>query len=115
MATKAEIRDRAANDLGILRLGQSLQSQDATRITEGYEEVYSFLVKEGLATWAATGDVPDSVTPYVVSLTAKNCLNTYGVSESRYARIVNDAAVAMREIRAVVSPDYVSQDEPQDF
>lgn len=115
MATKAEIRDRAASELGILRLGQSLQAQDDSRITAGYEEVYAFLVKEGLATWAATGDVPDSVTPYVVALTAKNCLGTYGVSELRYGRIVADAVTAMREIRAIISPDYVSQDEPKDY
>ena len=51
MATKTDIRDRAGSDLGLLRLGQSLQSQDATRITSAIDEVYADL-KEG-----RTGDM----------------------------------------------------------
>ena len=48
--TKNEIRDRVATDyLGILQLGQSLQSQDDVRILQGYDEVYEYLKKKGLA------------------------------------------------------------------
>lgn len=52
MATKAETRDRAATDLGILRLNQSLQHQDKVRVEAGYDEVHADLKEEGLATWA---------------------------------------------------------------
>lgn len=115
MATAAEIRDRAASDLGMLMIGQSLQAQDATRITSGYTEVYAALKKEGLATWASTAAVPDELVPYVVALVADNCLNTYGVSTERYNRIKLIVASALREIRKLVAPDYASSDDAVDY
>jgi hypothetical protein len=115
MATADEVRDRAANDLGLLRLGQSLQAQDTTRIENGYTEVYAKLKKHGLATWASDADVPDEIAPYVVTLVADNCLGTYGVSKDRFDRIKLAAATALKEIRQLITPDYVSQDEATGF
>jgi len=114
MATKAEVRDRAANDLGLLRLGQSLQSQDATRIESAYDEVYQDLVDQGVATWTSTGAIPTKVVPHVAALVADNCLNTYSVADSRYARIKASSANAFREIRRLVTAHYVS-DPVRDF
>ena len=119
MATRNEVRDRAANDLGLLMLGQSLQAQDSTRILAGYDEVYASLKKDGLATWASTAEVPDEVVPYMVTLVAHNCLNVYGVSVERYNRIMllagTNGEVARGEIRRLVKPDYVSMDDPTDY
>jgi hypothetical protein len=115
MATKAETRDRAANELGLLRLGQSLQYQDQVRIESAYDEVYEQLKEDGLATWASTGSVPTKLVPHVVALVADNCLNTYGVSNDRYTRIKNDSSVAKREIRNLITPDFESLEDPSDF
>ena len=110
MTTKQDIRDRAASDLGILRLNQQLQHQDKERIESGYAEVYDSLKIEGLATWPLDGDVPDAVTPYIVALVAKNCLGSYGVSDKRYARIMNAAAEALPEIRKNTTANYISEE-----
>jgi hypothetical protein len=115
MATKAEVRNRAANDLGLLRLNQDLQAQDVTRIESGYDEIYAQLKKEGLATWATTAEVPDELVPHVVALVADNCLSTYGVSVERFNRIKTSSIPAMREIRRLNAPHYPSQDEPTDY
>lgn len=119
MATVAEIRDRAANDLGILRLGQSLQSQDSTRITSGYNEVYQQLKVDGLATWTSSGDVPTELVPHVVVLVAHNCLNAYGVAPERYQRIINASGVdgekAKKEIKKLVTSYQPSQDNATDY
>lgn len=116
MATQAEIRDRAANDLGILRLGQSLSAENATRIEEGYAEVYAMLVDQGLAVWAIANEVPDAIVQPVVSLVAENCLNTYGVSDVRYQRIKLEASQAEKKIRIFVENDEVlPQSEPENF
>ena len=115
MATTAEIRDRAANDLGLLRLGQALQSQDATRITSAYNEVYEILKEDGIAAWTSTGDIPTKFVKYVVSLVVDNCVNTYGVSDSRYQRLKIEVPNAMREIRKLVAPDYASMDNATDY
>jgi hypothetical protein len=115
MATKAEVRNRAANDLGLLRLNQDLQAQDVTRIEAGYDEVYAQLKKEGLAIWASTAEVPDELVPHMVALVADNCLATYGVSPERFQRIKSSSIPAMREIRKLTAPHYPSLDNPTDY
>lgn len=115
MATKNEIRDRAAQELGILQIGQSLQSQDDTRVSDGYDEVYAQLRKDGLAVWASTGTTPDELTPHVAALVADNCLGSYGVSPARYERVKLAALNGKREIRKYATQDYISQDDATDF
>ena len=115
MATKAEVRDRAAGDLGILMLGQTLAAQHATRITSAYEEVYAQLKKDGLATWASTGEVPDELVPHMSALVADSCVLQYGVSPERHARIKAAALEARREIRKYTSPDYPSMEDAVDY
>jgi len=117
--TKAEIRDRAATELGRLRLGQSLQHQDKVRIEDAYSEVYEDLKDEGLNIWPSDGNVPDSLVPYVSGLMALNCANTYGVSNERFQRIVAvtgvDGERAKREIRRLVNPQHESLEDPSDY
>ena len=115
MATTAEVRDRAANLLGILPLGQSLQAQDAARISSGYNEVYERLRLDGLATWTSTGSIPNEVVPHVVALVAENCVNDYGCSTERYQRIVISAAAAPDEISKLVAKFHVSQNGADDY
>lgn len=119
MATKAEVRDRTGNELGILPLGQPLKAQDVTRIESAYDEVYAELKKEGLATWTSTAAIPDELVRFVVTLMADNCLNTYSVPVERFNRIKTDSGEngerAKREIRKFIEPFYVSTDEPTDY
>lgn len=110
-----EIRDRAANDLGLLVVGGTLQAQHAARISQGYAEVYANLLKDGLAIWAFANDVPDTHAPYVIALVAENCLNTYSVSNDRYTRIKNAASVAPVKIQAASIPNYISTTTPENF
>ncbi|NIX00700.1 MAG: hypothetical protein GWN13_21115 [Phycisphaerae bacterium] len=115
MATKAEIRDRAAHDLGILELNQNLQSQDDTRISDAYDEVYAALKRKGQATWASTGSVPDELTPHVAALVAENCLSTYAVSQARFARIKEAARLAGLEIPELTASYYNDYTEAVDY
>ena len=119
MATKAETRDRAATDLGILRLNQSLQHQDKVRVEAGYDEVHADLKEEGLATWALTGSVPTKLVPHVVNLIVLNCSGTYPLSVERMERLLlktgQNGELAKREIRKLITPDHESLEEPSDY
>jgi len=114
-STKAEMRDMAGEELGVKRLHQPMQSQDAARITKSFDQVYAQLKKDGLAIWASTGSAPDEVVPHIVFLIAEGCLGVYGVSNERYNRIVMGANKARREIPKMVKPDYESQDNATDY
>ena len=114
------IRDRAGNDLGLLRLGQSLQAQDAARITQGYAEVYNKLKKNGLAAWAYAGNVPDEFVEDVVALVCVNCMDTYSLPNDRaqriYAKAGQNGDLAYRNIRDIVASDYsLPKDDPVDY
>lgn len=114
--TKQQIRDRAANALGILPFGQALEEPDVSRIEQAYSEVYNYLKTKGLATWPyATGSVPDELAPYVSALVAFNCLDGYGVSNDRYVRIVNNASVAEKNIRELITTDTPPQEDQKDY
>jgi len=115
MTTKAEIRNQALSLLGRLRLGQSPQDQDKVSIEKAYDEVYEGLKTIGIATWASTAEVPNDITPHVVAMVAMARADTYGVSDSRYARIQNRYIVAEREIRKLVTPKYESLEESDDY
>ena len=118
-STTAEVIDRAANDLGVLRLGQALQSQDQTRMNSAYAEVYDQLKDEGLAIMTSTADVPDKLVPWIVALVALNASETYGVSDQRMTRILSKTGPtgdrALREIRKIVTPPWESLEEPRDY
>lgn len=118
-STKNEVRDRAAEELGRLRLGQALQNQDDVRITKGVDEVYDTLKEKGLRTWATDGNVPDRVVPWVAGMVAMNCAVTYGISDARYNRLLKkygqNGWKAEREIRNLVTPEYASQEEATDY
>lgn len=117
--TKAQIRDRAAEELGILPIGQTLQAQDDARITQAYNEVYADLKGEGLATWASTASVPDECVPHVVMLVAHSLVGAYSVSQDRMNRILLKAGAdgdrAKRELRRVVQNHHVSATGPRDY
>jgi len=115
MATVQEVVNRAGEYLGILRIGQSLQAQDNTRITAAYNEVYADLKVDSIASWASDGTIPDEVVQHVAALIAENCLNTYSVPDNRYTRIKNAVSTAKREIRRLVLPAYESTNDPTDY
>lgn len=115
MATKAELRDRAANDLGLLPVGQTLGAADTTRIETAYAEVYAQLKTDGLDVWASDGSCPAEITPYVAALMADNCLGTYSTSAERYQRIKLEAGMAMTMIRQYVQPNFASAEDGTDY
>lgn len=119
MTTKAEVRNQSLQMLGVLRIGQSPQDQDKTEIETAYDQVYLDLKKEGLATWAATGEVPGEIAPYMAGLVALSRNVTYPISTERNQRIVNlvgvDGERGKREIRKLTTPKYESLEEPTDY
>jgi len=120
MSTKTLVKDRALERLGVKIRGQSAQPKDIDRIESSYTEVYARLKRKDLAVWAEAGTlIPDEIVPYLVLLMALNAADDFGISNARYSRIVSqtgrDGALAMREIRSVITPKYESTEEVADY
>lgn len=119
MATKAEVRQRVGEDLGLVPVGQALESQDQTRIDATYGEVYARLAEKGLAAWASTGEVPERLVPNVCLMMEEKLLTSYSVPESRYLRIKQDAGedgkLALARLAELVVQEYESLDGVADY
>lgn len=119
MATKAEVRQRVGEDLGIVPIGQGLEAQDQARIDETYAEVYAWVKDKGLALWPSAGPVPDRCVPSFCLLMASRLLISFSVPESRYVRIANEAgpngSTALMALAAQTVQEYESHNDPEDF
>lgn len=113
--TKEQIKARVASALEIVPLGQSLESQDSTRLDQAYTEIYEELESKELAIWAINDPVPSSIANYVINLIAVNCLLDYPQSTEKNNLIYTTGASALSNIRKVVYPTYISTDLPKDY
>ena len=109
--TTAEIRDRTAQESGILAIGQALNATDAARIEQAYSEVYKELKEDGLAFWSVSGTIPDQFVPWVIPLIADNIKNTYSIPQERWVRIQEKLTKAKFKISAIGSVPYESTTE----
>lgn len=115
MATDAQIRETAAENLGIVGEGESLPSYEADDLDQAYIEVYNELQGLRLTTWASTADVPDQYARSVAMLVAEARAVKYQVPDARYQRIKMEAVEAMRMIRKLQANDIMGQTEIEDF
>ena len=119
MATVAEVRQRVGEDLGLVPIGQDLESQDQLRIDATYTEQYARLKDRGLALWPESGPVPDKLAESFCLLMEVKLLVSYSVPESRYLRITTqagpDGQLALAAIAGEAVEEYESHDEPTDF
>lgn len=119
MATKAEVRQRVGEDLGLVPIGQTLEAQDQARIDACFGEMYARLKEKSIATFPSTGPVPDALVPSFCLLMASHLLTSYSVPESRFIRISNDAgpsgSLALNMISSLAFPEYESHDDVADY
>lgn len=119
MATKAEVRQRVGEDLGLVPVGQTLESQDQNRIDATFSEMYEKLKEKGLAAFPAAGPVPAKLVPSFCLLMASHLLTSYSVPESRYLRISTDAgpdgSLAISTFSQLATPEYESETDVADY
>jgi len=108
MATKAQIRDRAATMLGILGEGQTLPSYESNDMTESYEEVYAQLSRKKSLSWGPDEDVPPEYVSSVVVLVAYNRAFDYPIPEERFKRINFLWSNALLEIKELIGNNAYS-------
>jgi len=119
MATKAEVRQQVGEDLGLVPIGQNLESQDQLRIDATYAQVYGRLKEQGLAAWPILGPIPDQLVPAFCLLMEQKLLTSYSVPDNRYIRINTDAGQdgveAIKQLAALVIQEYDSPRYPADY
>lgn len=119
MATKAEVRQRVGEDLGLVPVGQQLEAQDQNRIDATFAEMYERLKEKGIATFPAAGPVPAKLVPSFCLLMCSQLLTSYSVPESRYIRISTDAGpngdLAVERLAGLATQQYESDSNVADY
>ena len=114
--TTAQIRNQAAQKLGLLGTGQTLQSAQSADLDQAYLEVYAVLQSKNLANWGiSTTDVPNELVEPIVAWVAGIRATRYAVPTERFQRImleyegnpVTGHPSAEDRIREILSPPKI--------
>ena len=105
-ATAAQIRNKAAQRLGLKSGTLNLSSDISDDLDEAYNEIWADLEAKDIVNWDLTESVPDEFVNPVVDLVAESRVVDYAVSRERFSRIVAAASTAEKRIRKVLD-DYV--------
>lgn len=113
--TKAQIRDRVGQAIGLVQVGQTMEDQDKTRIEQAYNEVYEELKEQSLNFWSLTGAIPDRFVPYVIALIVQNVNVDYSIPTERFARIAPTIQIAKLKISELGNQKYISINDPTPY
>ena len=108
MATTQQIRDTAAEMLGIVGEGETLPSYETADLDQAYLEVFAELQGLDLAAWSLVDDIPNRFAKPVSMLVAESRAVKYQVPQERYQRIKFESQEAMHRIRELQAPVKVA-------
>ena len=109
MATSAQIRTTAAENLGILAEGETLPSFEVGDLNQAITEVYNELRRMNLVTWASTDAIPDEFARSFAMMVAESRAVKYQVPTERYQRIKVEAMEATMRFRALQAKQKIIQ------
>jgi len=115
MATAQQIRQTAAENLGILGEGETMPSYETADLNQAYVEVYAELEALDLAAWDYANNVPDRFAHSVSMLVAESRAVKYQVPNDRYERIKLEAQAAMNKIRKLQTRSKFTQTEIENY
>ena len=121
MATATQIRETAAENLGILGEGETLPSYETADLDQAYTEVFKELQTLNLTTWAESANVPDQYAASVAMLVADQRAVKYQVPDNRYIRIKTEGwgsdmnGAAINKIRRLQARAKMGQTEIENF
>ena len=109
MATSAQIRTTAAENLGILGEGETLPSYETGDLNQAITEVYNELRRKNLVTWAITDNVPDEFSQSFAMMVAAARATKYGIPQERYERVMREADSGYGTFRALQAKQKIVQ------
>jgi hypothetical protein len=108
MATKADIRNRVLQKLGVLAAEETAQSADAELVEGVVDAVHAELEGEGLVSWTVE-TVPNNIKESFATLVAYRLVSEgsdFGVPADTKQSLMMAGEPAMRRIRRQVSPGW---------
>lgn len=102
--TKAQLRDRILQRLGVLASGQAATPEDATLAEDTIDSVHNELRKLGLVPFL-TSAVPDWAKMPLRDIVARDLVGEFGVTGERLGEIVAGEALGRRRLHEQMAKD----------
>lgn len=115
MATKAELRNKVLQRLGVIDPEETPSSADANTVEEAYLELYDELRKSGHVSWASGGSIPSEAVRPLVNVIAYELLPEFLVPGEQAMKIQSAYQSAIRRLRAVMSEPYTSDSKFSEY
>lgn len=103
--TKAQLRNRVLQELGVLSGGGEVATaEDAEMVETVIDDIHSMLDREIFVTWV-TSSIPSSVMEPLVLVIAQRLAARFGLPDTRRAELAQAAIGAMGELRTQVQAE----------
>ena len=100
--TKAVLRNRVLEELGVLAAGETANSNDADVVDARIELINDQYIENGVSHWA-TSAIPDYAVEPLITITAARCAPAFGLNENVITRLKMEAVGADVSLRGVTS------------
>jgi hypothetical protein len=120
--TRDELYQAVLRELGIVALDEVSPAEYAQFVAGRYAGLHAQLVGLGLMPWLVDEDIPTKFQQPVIWLLAFVCMDGFGVPTERRMELASLGAfgastpsLAERQLRALVSAEYVPQVQPSEY
>lgn len=120
--TLQELFEKTLQKLQMTAAGEPAEPEDTQLVGRRYASLYDMLNSEGLVSWAANGDLPDSVELPITAMLACHCAREFGVVGQAYAEILLEGGIALpqmswaeRQLRRLMARKYVPNSARPDY
>lgn len=100
MATKAELRNKVLQKLGVIGAGDTPETSDQTLVEEAYDSAYAYLRSLHIVSWGSGGDIPTWAVNPIKNYVASQVANEYGKN-----RNVDEERLAIIELASYLAND----------
>lgn len=112
--TKAQLRNRVLQKLGVLAGAETAGSDDSTLVEQVIDNVHAMLEREIWLSWT-TSAIPDTVFEPLATIAAAMLGGEFGLSDSRRQELLVLADGAMGQIRVQVQAEANDAPIPATF
>lgn len=113
--TKTQIKEHAAEILGIKTVGQDITQPWTVKLDLMWDAAYDQLKSENINIFGSSGPVPDRLYHQIGMIIADMGKTAISVSDPRYQRITMETSQAWRDVRKFAVDRYESINKPTDY
>lgn len=96
--TKADLRNRVLQELGVLAGAETAGSDDAALVEGVIDAQHAMLERQIFLTWT-TATIPETVIEPLTAIVAARCAGRFGLPADRRAELIALAAEGMAELQ----------------